>query len=102
MNTLGHDTLKRHITCLNSHDGTSSIGFGSTNTVISCTNTFHKAMKDLSKFRHTLTASDRLAMAVAEFKRAMDEDSNLMDTFKRFNDVNIDRTILERVMAQCV
>ena len=96
---VGADTLKRHITCLNSHDGTSSIGFGSTNTVISCSNTFHKAMKDLSKFRHTLTASDRLAMAVTEFKRAMDEDSNLMDTFKRFNDVNIDRTILERVMA---
>jgi hypothetical protein len=96
--TIGPDTLKRHITCLNSHDGTSSIGFGSTNTVISCSNTFHKAMKDLSKFRHTLTASDRLAIAVAEFKKAMDEDSNLMDTFKRFNDVDIDRTILERVM----
>jgi hypothetical protein len=96
---VGSDTLKRHITCLNSHDGTSSIGFGSTNTVISCSNTFHKAMKDLSKFRHTLTASDRLAIAVAEFKKAMDEDSNLMETFKRFNDVVIDRTILERVMA---
>jgi hypothetical protein len=96
--TVGYDTLKRHITCLNSNDGTSSIGFGSTNTVISCSNTFHRAMKDLSKFRHTLTASDRLAIAVSEFKKAMDEDSNLMDTFKRFNDVDIDRTILERVM----
>ena len=96
---VGSDTLKRHITCLNSHDGTSSIGFGSTNTVISCSNTFHKAMKDLSKFRHTLTASDRLAIAVAEFKKAMDEDSNLMETFKRFNDVVIDRTILDRVMT---
>ena len=95
---VGPDTLKRHITCLNSHDGTSSIGFGSTNTVISCSNTFHKAMKDLSRFRHTMTASDRLAMAVAEFKKAMDEDVDLMDRFKRFTEVNIDRTILERVM----
>jgi hypothetical protein len=95
---VGSDTLKRHITCLNSHDGTSSIGFGSTNTVISCSNTFHKAMKDLSRFRHTMTASDRLAMAVAEFKKAMDEDVDLMDRFKRFTEVNIDRTILERVM----
>lgn len=95
---VGLDTLKRHITCLNSHDGTSSIGFGSTNTVISCSNTFHKAMKDLSKFRHTLTASDRLALAVDEFKRAMDEDVELMEKFKRFTEVDIDRTILERVM----
>lgn len=95
---VGSDTLKRHITCLNSHDGTSSIGFGSTNTVISCSNTFHKAMKELSRFRHTMTASDRLAMAVAEFKKAMDEDVDLMDRFKRFTEVSIDRTILERVM----
>jgi hypothetical protein len=95
---VGPDTLKRYITCLNSHDGTSSIGFGSSNTVISCSNTFHKAMKELSKFRHTMTASDRLAMAVAEFRKAMDEDVDLMDRFKRFTEVNIDRTILERVM----
>ena len=95
---VGPDTLKRFITCMNSHDGTSSIGFGSTNTVISCSNTFHKAMKDLSRFRHTMTASERLAMAVAEFRNAMNEDADLMDKFKRFNDVNIDRTILERVM----
>ena len=95
---VGPDTLKRHITCLNSHDGTSSIGFGSTNTVISCSNTFHKAMKELSRFRHTMTASDRLAMAVAEFKKAMDEDVDLMDKFKRFTEVNIDRTIIQRVM----
>lgn len=95
---VGPDTLKRYISCMNSHDGTSSIGFGSTNTVISCSNTFHRAMKNLSKFRHTMTASDRLAIAVAEFKKAMDEDADLMDRFKRFTDVNIDRTILERVM----
>jgi len=95
---VGPDTLKRFITCMNSHDGTSSIGFGSTNTVISCSNTFHKAMKDLSRFRHTMTASERLAMAVAEFRNAMNEDADLMDRFKRFTEVNIDRTILERVM----
>lgn len=95
---VGPDTLKRHISCLNSHDGTSSIGFGSTNMVVSCSNTFHKAMKNLSKFRHTMSASDRLAIAVAEFKKAMDEDAGLMERFKRFTEVDLDRTILERVM----
>jgi len=95
---VGPDTLKRYISCMNSHDGTSSIGFGSTNTVVSCSNTFHKAMKELSKFRHTMSASDRLAIAVAEFRKAMDEDADLMEKFKRFTEVNIDRTILERVM----
>jgi len=97
--TIGPDTLKRHITCLSSHDGSSSIGFGSTNTVVSCSNTFHLAMRDLSKFRHTASASERLEMAVEEFKRAMDADEQLMERFKRFTEVKLDPTILERVMS---
>ena len=96
---IGPDTLKRNITCLNSHNGSSSIGFGSTNTVISCSNTFHKAMKDLSKFRHTESADARLRLAVAEFQRAMDDDEVLMERFKRFTEVRIDDTILERVTS---
>jgi hypothetical protein len=96
---VGPDTLKRFITCLNSHDGSSSIGFGSTNTVVSCSNMFHRAMRDLSKFRHTASASERLALAVTEFKNAMDADEALMDRFKRFTEVKLDPTILERVMS---
>ena len=96
---IGPDTLKRNITCLNSHNGSSSIGFGSTNTVISCSNTFHKAMKDLSKFRHTESADARLRLAVAEFQRAVDDDEVLMERFKRFTEVRIDDTILERVTS---
>ena len=96
---VGTDTLKRFITCLNSHDGSSSIGFGSTNTVVSCSNMFHRAMRDLSKFRHTASASERLALAVTEFKNAMDADEALMDRFKRFTEVELDPTILERVMS---
>jgi hypothetical protein len=96
---VGPDTLKRFITCLNSHDGSSSIGFGSTNTVVSCSNMFHRSMRDLSKFRHTASASERLAIAVTEFKNAMDADEALMDRFKRFTEVKLDPTILERVMS---
>ncbi len=96
---IGPDTLKRNITCLNSHNGSSSIGFGSTNTVISCSNTFHRAMKDLSKFRHTESADARLRLAVAEFQKAMDDDEMLMERFNRFTEVVLDKTILERVIS---
>jgi phage/plasmid-like protein (TIGR03299 family) len=96
---VNSDRLKRFITCLNSHDGSSSIGFGSSNTVVSCSNTFHMAMKELSRFRHTTTAQDRLKRAVDNFVIAMESDKNLMDKFKRFSDVVIDRTIIERVMS---
>ena len=96
---IGNDTIKRNITCLNSHDGTSSIGFGSTNTVVSCSNMFHRAMKDLSKFRHTMSASDRLAVAVTEFQKALDSDRQLMDDFHKMSEIQIDQTIMQRVMS---
>jgi hypothetical protein len=38
-------------------------------------------------------------MAVEEFKRAMDADEQLMERFKRFTEVKLDPTILERVMS---
>ena len=96
---IGNDVIKRNITCLNSHDGTSSIGFGSTNVVVSCSNMFHRAMKDLSKFRHTMSASERLAIAVDEFQKALDTDRALMDDFQKMSQIQIDETILEKVMG---
>ena len=95
---INGDTLKRHITCLNSHNGSHAIGFGSTNTVISCANTFHMAMKDLSKFRHTMSASERLRVAVDEFEKALILDDNLMLTYKAMNRATVDQTIIEAVM----
>lgn len=95
--TVGPDTLKRNITCLNSHDGSSSIGFGSTNTVVSCSNMFHLAMKDLERFRHTASASERLAIAVQSFEEAMVQDNELMETFKRFDGVQLDSHVKELV-----
>lgn len=96
---IGNDVIKRNITCLNSHDGTSSIGFGSTNVVVSCSNMFHRAMRDLAKFRHTMSASERLAIAVSEFQKALDTDRALMDDFQKMSQVQIDGTILEKVMG---
>lgn len=96
---IGNDVIKRNITCLNSHDGTSSIGFGSTNVVVSCQNMFHRAMRDLAKFRHTMSASERLAIAVSEFQKALDTDRALMDDFQKMSQVQIDETILEKVMG---
>jgi len=97
---INGDKLKRHITCLNSHNGSHAIGFGSTNTVISCSNTFHMAMKDLTKFRHTMSASQRLQFAVDEFEKALILDDNLMLTYKAMNRVPVDQTIIENVMQK--
>lgn len=79
---IGRSEIKRYITALNSHDGSSSIGFGSTNTVVVCQNTFYKAYKEVSKFRHTITAESRVKEAVEQFKLSMVNDEMLMEDFK--------------------
>tara|TARA_R110000796_G_scaffold231021_1_gene348841 strand:- start:988 stop:1416 length:429 start_codon:yes stop_codon:yes gene_type:complete len=56
-------------------------------------------MKDLSRFRHTMSASERLAIAVTEFQKALDTDRALMDDFQKMSQIQIDETILEKVMG---
>lgn len=90
--------VKRYITCLNSHDGSSSIGFGSTNEVVICSNTFHTALSDISKFRHTASASDRLAQAIKGFESAMNGEAMVIDTFKMMATAPIEKTIVEKVI----
>tara|TARA_R100001443_G_C3332808_1_gene172712 strand:- start:98 stop:1087 length:990 start_codon:yes stop_codon:yes gene_type:complete len=90
--------VKRYISCLNSHDGSSSIGFGSTNEVVICSNTFHTALKDISKFRHTASASDRLAQAIKGFESAMNGEAMIIDTFKMMATAPIEKTIVEKVI----
>jgi hypothetical protein len=79
---IGKSGVKRWVTCINSHDGSSSIAFGSTNTVIVCQNTFYRAYKESSRFRHTESAKSRIEIAIQQFQETINADKNLFDTFK--------------------
>lgn len=96
---VGNDTIKRNLVALNSHDGSSSIGFGFSNTVISCQNTFYKAMKDIESFRHTASASERLEIAREEIKRTLQEETTLIDNYKRMADRPIGEKVKQQIVA---
>ena len=96
---IANDTIKRYVTGLNSHDGSSSIGFGFTNQVVICQNTFHIAMKDVSKFRHTSSAQQRVELARQEINRILKIENGLMDNYKRMADVKINNAVTKRVIA---
>jgi phage/plasmid-like protein (TIGR03299 family) len=96
---IANDTIKRYITGLNSHDGSSSIGFGFTNKVVVCQNTFHIAMKEVNKFRHTSSAQQRVELARAEINRMLKIESGLMDNYKRMADTKISTAVTKRVIA---
>jgi phage/plasmid-like protein (TIGR03299 family) len=86
---VGNSAIKRWITALSSHDGSCSIGLGSTNTVVKCTNTFYSAHKDLTKFKHTPTAKDKIQYEVEKFKTAIELDKRLIETYKIMADTRI-------------
>jgi hypothetical protein len=80
---IANDTIKRYITALNSHDGSASIGFGFTNQVVVCKNTFHIALKDVTRFRHTSTAQERVEIARIQINKMLKEENGLMENYKR-------------------
>lgn len=98
---IGNSGLKRNITCLNSHDGSTSLGFGTTNTVVFCQNTYYRAFKDLQKIKHTVNMQEAVNTAVLSLKRAIKQEEELKDNFKRFADVKMEDSILARVIKSC-
>lgn len=96
---IANDTIKRYVTGLNSHDGSSSIGFGFTNQVVVCQNTFHIAMKEVSRFRHTASAQKRVEIAREEINKMLKIENGLMENYKRMADAKISTTVTKRVIA---
>lgn len=94
---IGNSDVKRYITSLNSHDGSSSIGFGSSNVVVVCTNTFHKAYKDLNKFRHTSSAPERIKKLAMDINSVILQDELMMNNFKMMADTHMRDEVVEKV-----
>jgi phage/plasmid-like protein (TIGR03299 family) len=95
---IGKSDIKRQISALNSHDGSSSICLGSSNTVVICQNTFFKAHKEIDKVRHTSSAKDRVQRLAMDLKATIEKDLLLMDNFKRMADVQLKDEMIERLV----
>lgn len=97
---IGNSDVKRYITSLNSHDGSSSIGFGSSNVVVVCTNTFHKAYKDLNKFRHTSSAPERIKKLAMDINSVILQDELMMNNFKMMADTHLKDEMVDRIIKK--
>ena len=95
---IGKSGVKRYITALNSHDGSTSIGLGSSNTVIVCQNTFYKAYREMEKVKHTASAKFRMEMMRDNLKATIENDNLLMDQFKRMAEIELKDEMIERVI----
>lgn len=97
---IGKSNVKRNITALNSHDGSSCIGFGSTNTVVICNNTFNRAHREMEKVKHTLNSYDRVREIAEQLRNSLTADQLMFDNFKRMADVEMKDEMVERVIRK--
>lgn len=77
-----NDGIKRYITYLNSHDGSSSVCMGITNKVISCSNMFYTLAKDMDKVRHSLNMKDKLAILKGNLKDTIEQEKLMMEAMQ--------------------
>lgn len=97
---IGRSDVRRYITALNSHDGSSSIGFGSSNVVVVCANTFHKAYGELNKFRHTSSAPERIKKMANDLNSVILQDEMLINNFKAMTEVNLTEDLIAKVIKK--
>ena len=91
--TIGASEINRWLTALNSHDGQTPLGFGTTNVVVVCRNTFFKALGDVSKVRHTPKSYDRLSIIVQTMSDAILSENQLIVKFKEMSDTYVPATL---------
>jgi phage/plasmid-like protein (TIGR03299 family) len=98
MEYVGKSNVKRYITALNSHDGSTSIAFGSTNTVIVCQNTFFRAYREMEKVKHTINSHSRIEEMANNLKMTLSYDEKLFEQFKRMADIEMNDSIVQTLV----
>ena len=96
---IDKDEVKRFLTILNSHDGSSSIGFGFSNTVVICQNTFYKVMKDVQRFRHSTSARERLEIAKKQVRELLLAENEVVEIYNKMADKKVTNNAIKLVVA---
>lgn len=96
---VGNDKIKRYATAINSHDGSTSLRWGTTGYTVSCDNQFSQLRKDLnSSARHTSNMRKLVDSSLRTLEKLEKADTTLYDTFQRMLDVKIDPTFAGKVI----
>ena len=95
---VGKSEIKRYITLTNSHDGSTSLGFGTTNQVVCCQNTFNIANRELTKFRHTESIQERINEAIVNIRRMMKFEEQQMEVFEAASARSFDKKHVQEMV----
>lgn len=84
------DTIENYVTVLNSHDGSSSLRWGTSRFTISCKNQFHAMSRELKNHaRHTKNMRSRVDESVREIRKLMSYQERLNEATYQLSEINI-------------
>jgi phage/plasmid-like protein (TIGR03299 family) len=95
------DKVIGYTTGINSHDGSTSLKWGSTNITISCQNTFNAASKELANsLRHTNNLHNKIDIYLREVGIAVVEEKSLFDKFIKLSEIPVVQKHITKVVRE--
>lgn len=99
---IGGSDSKRFLTALTSHDGSSPIGFGTTNVVVVCANTFFSALKDMERVRHTANSKAKIAIISSQLRNSVFQEEALIETMVQMSKTTIPTKITDEFLLSII
>lgn len=98
-----NDSIKKFVTAINSHDGTTSLKWGHTNITISCKNTFNAAYKELKQSaRHTVSIHDRVEQSLRQIEGLGKVEKSIFDTYFKLAETPVKKDDLVNVVKSAM
>lgn len=96
---VGNSGVKKYITTLNSHDGSTALRFGNSMVNVVCQNTFFAAYKELANsVRHSANIRQRLKGMIDAFTNAEKQQVSLFDSLNRLADTPVTSAAIFKVV----
>lgn len=99
---IGGSDSKRFLTALTSHDGSAPIGFGTTNVVVVCTNTFYSALKDMERVRHTANSKARINVISNQLRSSVFQEEKLIETMVLMSNTTIPSKVTDEFLLNII
>ena len=89
---IGNAKVTRNLTAINSHDGSSGVALGTTQTVIACQNTFYRAYRSegMTRIGHHSTLQSRLEETILNLESTIQHDQVTIERFRKMLDITPD------------
>ena len=96
---VGHDTIKKYVTVIDSNDGSTGLSVGIGDLTMSCQNQFFKFYKSgQSKFRHTASLERRIKEIPFLIETALSESLRQIEIYNRFASTPVTRDLAHKMV----